>query len=1060
MVILTRPVHPFSDVLFVGVIPRQRAGSISAAQAAVTWVWQDISAEWREALSRDFQSHRDQKPATDGRCEYSIHAWEVALQRGLPNARGICVESDKVTVIVYCKSTFWRYHHYSTPDVVARILIDSRRQNFSEDELAKSVHNMVNILAVQMGELTNNVQALSAQLESAFKWPVPVPMPESLIIPPDDFPSACGGTSASSRSKAPPKPEFRVDPAGIKAIRALAGGILFPVGVVGNLREGKSTLQNLILRAALPQTEGMAAQSEIFPTSNAYWSKTKGCSFVLVPHPSVQDGWILLFDFEGFGELTKDQSYCADYDARLAAIAFAFLRSLIYNTKSVLDTYLVDRLSTFKLAADIHLKKRGKAALQPHWPKMENGASDQVDDRVMLTMVLRDFALDAKINGEAAADHYYSLIKDGIAETLTGNSGDYKASPFALFGKMFQDIHVHTLPRPVSDASLLADISRLPTDQLDPDFQEQFHAMATNLFAHSPSLRVPLGTKSKQGDYLANLIENAVTVVNSGKSQALLMMSMTERVTARAVLAESEVQLDMAMAKIKRNLPCGTAELEQEINTACVRIDKALVEELENVGVTSTMVIANIKDLLAHATAQHRRTLMYANSLTATRRAERHRDLIMARIPDKKYFLYPMGDVSEFELWIIGTVEEFYGNLAGPEEIKLAFRDQLLSDLNRQLAVYRQFNATQLAHAEAQEKVRREIQERDLQAQEAMKKLDDAIKSGAGVEAAKAALQQQVDGYKEKLEKLAADYKTEISQLTEKHAAVMAETVAELKEAHCKALDNTRTELQAQIADITQSANHAKKRVDELQDEIDRHQCNNKGCFPGHAQVEVKGRGCVLMRDLVVGDIVRVHGERWELIVGWYDHNPSVMRAFLSLDFARPDGSRSSVTMTPNHLVFALTGNDGTAVACQAQHVRAGDKLWHAESRTTVGVLSIRKVACRGIYSPVPARSGTLIVDGVLASVYAKPTAFQTVDVADTVVHTISHWATYPLRTGWAFQLVLEKALGSALHHFAHSTGPSRGKALSRAKPTTPWLLPYLKLVVGSLVAVLSCVLG
>ncbi|KNE69958.1 hypothetical protein AMAG_14796 [Allomyces macrogynus ATCC 38327] len=226
------------------------------------------------------------------------------------------VESDKVTVIVYCKSTFWRYHHYSTPDVVARILIDSRRQNFSEDELAKSVHNMVNILAVQMGELTNNVQALSAQLESAFKWPVPVPMPESLIIPPDDFPSACGGTSASSRSKAPPKPEFRVDPAGIKAIRALAGGILFPVGVVGNLREGKSTLQNLILRAALPQTEGMAAQSEIFPTSNAYWSKTKGCSFVLVPHPSVQDGWILLFDFEGFGELTKDQSYCADYDAR------------------------------------------------------------------------------------------------------------------------------------------------------------------------------------------------------------------------------------------------------------------------------------------------------------------------------------------------------------------------------------------------------------------------------------------------------------------------------------------------------------------------------------------------------------------------------------------------------------------------------------------------------------------------------------------------------------------------------------------------------------------------
>ncbi|KNE71007.1 hypothetical protein AMAG_15267 [Allomyces macrogynus ATCC 38327] len=286
----------------------------------------------------------------------------------------------------------------------------------------------------------------------------------------------------------------------------------------------------------------------------------------------------------------------------------------------------------------------------------------------------------------------------------------------------------------------------------------------------------------------------------------------------------------------------------------------------------------------------------------------------------------------------------------------------------------------------------------------------------------------------------------------------------ELKDQHNASLNQTRDELQGRIHWFEGELNKVRNRVQELQNEIDSHRHNNGGgCFPGSAQVDVWGRGRVQMRDLAVGDVVRAHGERWEPIVGWYDHNASVARTFLALDYSRLDGSLSSVTLTPNHLVFITTGAEPaqeSAVACQAQHARVGDKLWDAESSIPADIVAIRSVTRRGIYSPVPARSGTLVVDGVIASVYAKPTAFQTVDVADTLLHTISHWATYPLRTAWALELVAETVLGSVLDHFVISSGPSRGKALSRAEPTSPLLLPYLKFVVGGLVAVLSRVFG
>ncbi|KAJ3355899.1 Guanylate-binding protein 5 [Allomyces javanicus] len=1060
-----RAVYPFPDVLLIGVsLPNDNSGSTGAA--VFVWTSPTLAPDRRDALAKDFNACKGASVSGAVIEHYGAHTlsrkWTVchggnvdtSLPAGAHSTRSTCVEAETgAAVVIYVDSTFWRYHHFSTANIVARILHDCycNPSCFSERTLAESVQVMTDHLVMPDHMLTDEVRAISAEL-TALEWPAPTPKALPLISPPDEIPGAVRGGGSTARPKTLPKPQFRVKPAGIQAIRALLGGVLFPVGVLGNLREGKSTLQNLILRAASPHVaSAQLAQTEFFTTSNGYLSTTKGCSCALVPHPEVPDGWILLFDFEGFGDVDKDQAYCADYDARLAAIAFAFLKSLIYNTKSGLDTYMLDRLSTFKLAADIHLKKRGRSVIGRIFSGNTNNDAAS-DNDVLLTLVLRDFALDGEIGGQSAAEHYRALIQDEIA-----------VSPFASLTKMFDDIRVHTLPRPVDDARLLPMVSQLPTSKLDARFRQQFKLMVEDLFAASPRLHVP-GTNSSsasttaQGEYLASLIESAVSVVNSGKSQPLLMTAMNERVTARSVPQEHEEQLDAAVSEIKQMLPLNTHNLESAFGTLCSRIETAFAERLEATGVNTVTVAGEFKDQLKRTIEQHRRALADANVVCATQAADHARNTVLAAVPDKREFTFPTGDETRFAQWIERVVGDLRANLVGPDEITATVCDQMRNDLERQLGVYREFNATQRALAEKQEQTRRDMEQREKEAQEAMQKLGDAIESGAGLEAAKTALQQQVDGYKHQLDQVVEGHRVEMEKVTREHAETLERSNRELKDQHNAHLNQTRDELQGRIHWFEDELNKVRNRVQELQNEIDSHRRNNGGgCFPGSAHVEVWGRGRVPMRDLVVGDIVRVHDDDWEPIVGWYDRDASLTRTFLALDFAQLDGSLSFVTLTPNHLVFITTGAEppqDSAVACQAQHVRVGDKLWDAESCMPVDIVAIRNVTCRGIYSPVPARSGTIIVDGVIASVYAKPAAFQTVDIADTLVHAISHWATYPLRTAWALGLVTEKVLGSVLHHFVRSSGPSHGK------PVSPWLLPYLKLIVGSLVAVLSRLLG
>merc|ERR1712217_159691 len=67
-------------------------------------------------------------------------------------------------------------------------------------------------------------------------------------------------------------------------------------------------------------------------------------------------------------------------------------------------------------------------------------------------------------------------------------------------------------------------------------------------------------------------------------------------------------------------------------------------------------------------------------------------------------------------------------------------------------------------------------------------------------------------------------------------------------------------------------------------------------------------------------------------------------------------------------------------------------------------VIAAEEVDCYGIYAPATL-SGTVVVDGVLCSVYAKPTRFANVPVSDLTVHALCQTAVQPVVWWWRTSL-------------------------------------------------------
>jgi Hint module len=128
-------------------------------------------------------------------------------------------------------------------------------------------------------------------------------------------------------------------------------------------------------------------------------------------------------------------------------------------------------------------------------------------------------------------------------------------------------------------------------------------------------------------------------------------------------------------------------------------------------------------------------------------------------------------------------------------------------------------------------------------------------------------------------------------------------------------------------------------------------------CFPGESRVEVANKGLVALKDLTLGDMVKVSREKYSEIYSFGHYDREVHASYLSIDA----GLDSPLLISPDHMVFV---NDK---AIRAASVTIGDKLSLADGYATVR--SIDTVSAVGAFAPFT-KDGTLVVDSIKVSSY------------------------------------------------------------------------------------------
>eukprot|EP00929_Paragymnodinium_shiwhaense_P086314 TRINITY_DN4683_c0_g1_i4.p1 TRINITY_DN4683_c0_g1~~TRINITY_DN4683_c0_g1_i4.p1 ORF type:complete len:625 (+),score=127.63 TRINITY_DN4683_c0_g1_i4:452-2326(+) len=183
-------------------------------------------------------------------------------------------------------------------------------------------------------------------------------------------------------------------------------------------------------------------------------------------------------------------------------------------------------------------------------------------------------------------------------------------------------------------------------------------------------------------------------------------------------------------------------------------------------------------------------------------------------------------------------------------------------------------------------------------------------------------------------------------------------------------------------------------------------------CFPGNAALFVQGRGTAALEDVSSGDAVLVQkatGEyAFDKILG-FSHSMSSSGAPRSsvIEIVYEQGTFRA---TGNHIIFKNAEN-ATVTESVVSDIAAGDEVILAADNgsSVVKVLSARRKASNeGLYAPMTS-VGTVVVDGLVASTYAKAKSW-------SVGHAAMHSSFF-----------LPRAVGAI-------TSPSGGSTWSQAR--------------------------
>ena len=166
-------------------------------------------------------------------------------------------------------------------------------------------------------------------------------------------------------------------------------------------------------------------------------------------------------------------------------------------------------------------------------------------------------------------------------------------------------------------------------------------------------------------------------------------------------------------------------------------------------------------------------------------------------------------------------------------------------------------------------------------------------------------------------------------------------------------------------------------------------------CFSGETIVQVQNKGPRKMRDIQIGDMVRInHEDRYEKVYSFAHRDEAKSAEFLKL-------APSNLELSPSHMVFVNARG-----AIPASMVKVGDVLSDHTAVEAIYVVS----RSDGVYSPFT-QSGQILVNNVVASTYIS---FQESDFvklgswnSPLTYQWLAHTLQAPYRT-WCLRLGME----------------------------------------------------
>ncbi|KAI2495648.1 Hint module [Fragilaria crotonensis] len=143
-------------------------------------------------------------------------------------------------------------------------------------------------------------------------------------------------------------------------------------------------------------------------------------------------------------------------------------------------------------------------------------------------------------------------------------------------------------------------------------------------------------------------------------------------------------------------------------------------------------------------------------------------------------------------------------------------------------------------------------------------------------------------------------------------------------------------------------------------------------CFSGDSLVTTGSNGEQVRLDkLQIGDHVLVDTDRFESVYSFGHRDPDRVVDYLEI----ATESSTTLRLSADHMIWS----SGSFVP--AWHLKVGDVLTDGPSGKPVAIVSIRNMRSKGAYAPFTP-SGTIVVDGVLASSFVSLTADDGLEIA------------------------------------------------------------------------------